>query len=781
MKRTIKAAWVVAFCGVAGGAMAQDAACPPEKYGCGKAQAMAARFLDGLRGDEDGPWGATREALTDTDLISVDLDIEITPSGASTGLIAGNNTMRVRSLVNGLTQFTFRLRSNYTISSMVINGITPLGAAASVGTYGRIVTLDRAYNAGEEFTLRVNYSGVAVNVGLGSIYFTTQGGQPVVSSLSEPYYGASWWPCKDGDYAQPGDNADKAVGSIAITAPTGLITVSNGLLTSTTNPSAGKTRYRWTTNSPTAPYLFFFGTTNYNQWSQTYTYPLAGGGTGSMPVQFSIYPGSDTPANRAAWELCLPMMSTLRPIYGEYPFVGEKYGMYQFPFGGGMEHQTCTGMGGFWEDVVVHELGHQWWGDDVTCKYWNDIWLNEGFATYTEALWAERKPGSTGLPALRSAMNARRPSAVNDSVYCSSVTSVNRIFSSNFSYLKGGWVLHQLRRKIGDTAFFATLAQYRATYSGSGATTNNFRDVAASVSGMDLTGWFADWVFGIGAPAYTYAYQNATLNGQPYVKLLLTQTQDVTWGTGQKFQTPLDVRVTEGAGTQNFVVQQTARSQHFLLPVSAAATALAIDPDDWVLITSKTAGTYTSGPAKVISASPAIGAALSSAPASIVIGLSEPVNALASRFTLTGPGGGVPFTFTYNAGTLQATLTPTAPLGAGTYTVGVLDTLTTVTGSYALDGEVVGGALPSGDGTAGGSASWTFGVAPSCPADIDAGSGTGTPDGGVDINDLLYFLDQYEGGLLAADLDDGSGTGTPDGGVDINDLLFYLGHYEGGC
>ncbi len=734
---------------------------------CGKARMARLRRGAGLLVDEPPEVRfQVREGLAATDLLHNDLEVEVVP-GPNT--VSGTNVMRVRSLTDGLTTFTFMLRSQYTISSCLVNG-TFQAPVTSVGTYGRRVTLDRAYNAGEEFTVAVTYSGTAVSVGFGSITFGTQGGQPIVSTLSEPYYAGSWWPCKDGDVGQSGDNADKATLRIAIIAPSNMRSVSNGLLEGVDALPGNRSRYRWRHDYPIATYLVAFSSTPYVTWTREYTYPLPGGGTGTMPVEFNIYPGSNTSANRAGWELCLPMLATFREVYGEYPFVNEKYGIYQFPFGGGMEHQTNSGQGGFTESLTAHELAHQWWGNWVTTRTWHDIWLNEGFATYSEALWLERKPGSSGLPALHAAMASRRPSQVSDTVYVYDTSSTSRIFSSTYSYRKGAWVLHMLRKMLGDPVFFDVLGAYRAQFGGSGATTDDFAAVASAIAGRDLSDYFLQWVYRGGAPAYRYGFRTDTVNGRPYLRLHVAQTQNSSWGINGAFIMPLDVKVTTAAGTEYFTVHNDARLDHYVLPLSAAATGVTLDEFNWVLSTSRTAEAYVQGPPVVVEAEPAPGSefAPGQAPSSVRVWFSDDVSIPPGAVVLNGPGGAVAGTLGYDAGARRATFTPAGALAPGRYEVMILDSVSAF--GLALDGEVAdpesASSLPSGNGSPGGVAVWRFDVE-GCPGDWNG-------DGVVDFNDFLDFLNDYNTGEPRADLNG-------DGVVDFNDFLEFLNRYNAPC
>jgi len=706
--------------------------------------------------------GAPREAFEATDALHYNLEIEINPSA---GTLSGTNTMTIRSLVDGLTEFTFRLRTQYTITSALINGSTPV-SVTTLGTTTRRATLDRAYNAGEEFTLTIAYNGTPVSVGFGSIEFDTQNGQPLVSTLSQPYYSYSWWPCKDGDFAQPGDNSDKATLELALIAPSTMRSVSNGLLLGVDNLSGNRRRYRWASNYPTSTYLVFFSSTNYTTWTQTYDY-----GAGTMPVEFSIYPADDNPTNRAAWEQVLVMLETYRPIFGLYPFINEKYGIYQFNFGGGMEHQTYTGQGGFWEWVTAHELAHQWWGDSVTCRTWHDIWLNEGFATYSEALWEERRPGSSGLPALFAAMSDRRPAFVGDSVYVYDTSNINRIFDYDLTYLKAGWVLHQLRHVVGDAPFFDLLAGYRAAYEGSAPTTDDFAAVCSSVHGQDLSWFFDEWVYGIGAPAYQYGWQTAQINGQHYLRLYINQVQDPSYGM---YIMPIDVRVNRSSGNETHTVWNDADPEHFVIPISSAATGVVLDEFDWILTTSKTQVSYVNGPPKIVQAQPGPGATFPSdgGPSQATVTFSENVTASAARFSVVGDNSGaVPFTYAYTPANFTATLTFSGPRGPDRYTVTVDDAIASSAAGIALDGEIVGTTLPSGDGQAGGDAVYTFRVAPPCPADLDG-------DGQVALGDLAILLAHY-GTTSGASPDDGDLD--LDGDVDLSDLAQFLAAFGTSC
>lgn len=760
--------------------------------GCGKGCSLAHLHAAGWQPGQLAP-GARRigqrgtPPVDPTDVLNNNLSLEVAPPSAT---ITGTNVITVRSNVANLTSFTFVLRWNYTVTNCTITdalgsySTTPTNANSVTPSYARTITFSRPIPQGQVFTIAISYTGTSANVGLGSLfagrqYNNTAGKPGVMCSLSQPYYAGAWWPCKDGDVRAVGDNTDRATLDIAITAPDTMQSVSNGVLVGVDTLTGGRKRYRWQSAQQIPTYLVFFSTSTYNQWQQTYTYP-----GGSMPVHFSVYPDSDTPSNRAAWEQTIQMLATFSSMFGEYPFVSEKYGIYQFEFGGGMEHMTYSGQGNgssniastvaFGESLSAHELGHQWWGDYVTCKTWSDIWLNEGMASYSESLWAERKPGSSGLAALRSAMNSRRPSTWTTSVYVTALDAqnVNRIFSSDTSYRKAGWVMHMLRKLMGDSMYFNFLATYRQTYGNSAASTEEFIALASSVYGSDLSWFFTPWVYGVGAPIYRSSWQQVTIDGQSYVRLKIEQTQATP---SPIFRMPIDVQLTSSTGTQTRSVISDASSSDYLLPVSGVVSAVAIDPNEWILTQVRpiASTTYTPGAPKLVSASPGPGASLA---------WTVPVNSLSLVFTddMTLPTATIGLSRSLNSGTpvpVPFTLTQPTPstvvltfasrLLPGTYDVTVSDALNA--GGKALDGELLSNtasALPSGNGQAGGSALWTFTVRP-CPADFNQ-------DGSGDVSDIFAFLQAWFAGSPNANVNG-------DALLNVADIFSYLQTYFAGC
>jgi aminopeptidase N len=703
----------------------------------------------------EGPPLTMDRAVADlTDVLHYDLDIEIIPSQQR---ITGHNTMtvRVEPAGAGLSTFEFWLHNALALTDMQVNG-SP-AAWNRISAAAVVVTLDRSYAPGETFTIRVGYDGQPVSGGFGSINFTSQGGHPLVFTLSEPWYAYTWWPVKE-------DNRDKATADLRFTVPQTMKVASVGSLQGVEALPGARARYHWKTLYQTAPYLFAFSATVYNEFGATWTYPGV-----TMPVQFMIYPGSDTASNRNAWLKSVPMLTVFSDLYEVYPFATEKYGIYQFGFGGGMEHQTMSGQGGFGESLTAHELAHQWWGDMVTCADWHNIWLNEGFATYSEALWLEFQPGSSGTPALHAAMVSRRPTTMDVIVYRYDVSNASTIFSTNAVYRKGSWILHMLRRIAGDEAFFDILREYRARYAYGTAVTADFQSVVETVLGRDMNWYFQPWIFETGAPRYSYGWRHVEAAGSHYVELYLRQIQSSSWPT---FAMPLDMHVTVAGHTAVHTVWSDERNEHLLFEVIGPPGAVALDPENWILRSSTTSATFIEGPPKLVRTEPLPGATYAPDELGAVhVHFHKPVSAAAEDFILVrDEQWTVPFGFAYDADALRVTLAPLAgSLPPGEYRLVVLDSVTDLAAGLSLDGEIADPrdalSLPSGDGLPGGGAVILFSVVSPCPADL-------TADGTVDVFDLLMLLGAWGECApgCAADLN-------ADGTVDVFDLLSLLGQW----
>lgn len=459
-------------------------------------------------------------------------------------------------------------------SGMIVDAVS--GNAASFNHFSDqlSIALDGSYNIGEPVVVIVEYHGQPSEVGFQGLTFSHQYGNPsrptMISSLSEPYGSRSWWPCKD----VTTDKADSV--RISITADAALDAVSNGMLVSETlNPDNTKTTV-WKHNYPITTYLVSVAITEYFYWTETFHFTDGD----SMPLEYWMYPPSATESIMEVWNRTEVMMDVFNGYFGKYPFAEEKYGMAQFGWGGAMEHQTCSSMGSFGENTIAHELAHQWWGNLVTCSDFHHIWINEGFATYSEALYW----GAVNGEAAYHEHMADKVNNVNSSVYRPDTTSVGAIFSYSMVYQKGAWVLHMLRHVVSDDTFFESLAAYREEYQFRTASTEDFQAVVESVWGGDLEWFFDQWIYGISKPAYRYWWTASEANehGNSQVLVHVDQVQSTNYPT---FKMPIDLTFGNGTEEETVVIWDSLRAQDFNLELGFVPTTMSFDEENWVLKT----------------------------------------------------------------------------------------------------------------------------------------------------------------------------------------------------
>ena len=336
---------------------------------------------------------------------------------------------------------------------------------------------------GDTFSIEIHYEGTPKRAGLSSFVFGEINGRSAVYNLSEPTFSSTWYPCND----LPDD---KALADIYITNDSVYTSVSNGALVNE-EITGGRKTFHWKILYPISTYLICLYSSVYVSFTDYYHSDISGD---SLPLEYFLFP-EHLENGKKDFEEHPKMMKFFSDTFGEYPFMKEKYGVAEFLWQlGAMEHQTITGIGSnfvsgrrFFTDIYVHELAHHWFGDAVGPKTWKDIWLNEGFATYCEALYDENKAGPN---ALRSTMLSKYSDNFSGKLY----DPGDDLFSKTV-YDKGAWVLHMLRWEVGDSTFFKILRNYFEMYKYKSASTDDFKNICEEVSGKNLTRFFDQWVY----------------------------------------------------------------------------------------------------------------------------------------------------------------------------------------------------------------------------------------------------------------------------------------------
>lgn len=454
-------------------------------------------------------------------------------------------------------------------SSMTITGVSMSGVSYTHASNILTVNLNRTYNPGEIVYVQINYNHLNVT---DNAFYASGGG---VMTDCEPEGARKWFPCWD----KP---SDKATVDITVKVPLSAKLGSNGRLNDST-VTGDSLYYHWISRDPVATYLVVLtGRVNY-KLDIVYA--------GSLPIRF-YYINSEGVAPQS---YVVDLTNYFSGKFGPHPF--EKNGFTTAPATGfswgGMENQTLTTLcSSCWGvSTFTHEYAHQWYGDMITCGTWADIWLNEGFATYSEAVWLEHTGGySSYKSSIVSDANGYFSGNTGYPIYrpeWAVVTpNVNELFNYAMTYCKGSAVLHMLRYTINDTnVFFNCLRGYSndtANFRYKSAVTDDFTAKISSIAGQDLSWFINQWIKQPNHPVYANVYQFINAGGGVWrVGFQAVQTQSNT----PFHRMPLTLRITFATGSDSvFRVDNTYNNQAWFFTSNRQPTAFAFDPDNDIVL-----------------------------------------------------------------------------------------------------------------------------------------------------------------------------------------------------
>ena len=487
--------------------------------------------------------------------------------------LSGSVEIHAKAKVN-LDSALIELFETLIISEVQVNGTNV--------NYHRVLNKVRIpvnTQAQANFVIKVSYAGnppTAQTNPLGGSGLTAGSspswGNKVVWSLSEPFSAYEWFAVKQ----SLTDKADSC--AVAITVPDTCMAGSNGRLENVAPLGNGFTRYEWKHRHPIAYYLISVAVAKYVDYS---IYANPAGSTSPVLIQNYIYNNPQTLPNFIdEINETADFMELFANQFGPYPFADEKYGHCMAPLGGGMEHQTMTTQGFFEKTLTAHELAHQWWGNNVTCASWCDIWINEGFASYSEYLMlAALYPGQQVNHMTQVHQNVM--SQAGGSVWVLDSLNEARIFNGRLSYDKGAGIIHSLRYFIqNDSLFFGALQDFQNTFADSTATGLDFKNHVANFCSIDLDSFFEQWYFGEGFPTYQVKYNQVGTD----LILEISHTASMPNVT-PTFTNPVTLKLSR-QGQADTLVRFPITSNSELFTISNYGTlvgTIGIDPSNWLI------------------------------------------------------------------------------------------------------------------------------------------------------------------------------------------------------
>ncbi|GAA3094646.1 M1 family metallopeptidase [Streptosporangium carneum] len=378
-------------------------------------------------------------------------------------------------------------RFNLDLSGFKVSQVTVNGTAARFERSGDELVVTPAKTIADKaaFTVEVTYAGepkpVRNSSNLGTYGFIPTSDGAFVTC--QPNGARTWFPGND-------HPADKARYDFEITVPEGVTALANGELVGSPSTSGGRTTYTWRETHPMASYL---ATVTMGRFEMREGRTPAG-----IRNVAAVDPRYSDSLNEL-YTLSGKITDYWSTVFGPYPFSSTGGVIDDFPAGYALENQTKPMYGGFdpGDDIIAHELAHQWFGDSMSIRRWKDLWLNEGFATYAEWLWSEHKGNASAERIFRARYSAGADAAIWK--YAPGRAKPDDLFNDAV-YTRGGMTLHALRQRIGDPAFFKLLKTWNAEHKYGYVTTEEFVALAEKISGKQLDNLFDAWLFGTKKP-----------------------------------------------------------------------------------------------------------------------------------------------------------------------------------------------------------------------------------------------------------------------------------------
>ena len=504
------------------------------------------------------------------DVLHYEVGIEIPASGAS---IAGRTTVLYQAVVEDLDAVRLDLGA-----AMVVDSVWLDGARAAFEREGdRLTIRDAGTPAGTRSRAIIWYHGEPAD---GLILGQTRHGRRSIFADNWADRAHHWFPSVD-------HPADKASVELQVVAPAKLEVVGNGVLAERTEIGAGRARTRWVESAEIPVYGMVFGVADFAVEEA--------GVVDGIEVSHWTFP-EDSAAGAIAFARSTEILAFYDSLFGPYPYEKLAHVQSATKFGG-MENPSAIfysqnaigaavsadadGRDGL-TGLVAHETVHQWFGDAVTEADWNHLWLSEGFAEYFDAVFFEFRGGARGRGPGELARQMRiRADAVREfeaagprAIYEAGARPGGyEALLTPANYEKGAWVLHMLRRLVGDEAFFQGVRDYYAALRDGSAWTADFARVMEAAAGRSLDGFFEQWIARPGMPELA-----ASIVGEgPERRLRVEQLQ-----AGAPYDLVLDVELRGADGSQRRVVELGSARVDLPLPAEGPVQVV-LDPDGWLL------------------------------------------------------------------------------------------------------------------------------------------------------------------------------------------------------